>query len=266
MEENQRIQDGLLNSAQEPERKSFLKRAFASRATVVALTAFVALAAGFFIGRLKSSGEEFVSPALPMNSFGKNGLGTSYPWKLPDMDSVNRYVDSLTKAGFREEAQQMRKSLNLTYAQASKINSIYLQRQEESKALTSQQMKELTDFREQTDTLIMNVLTPEERNKWKMDSEDKTKSGFDKLMETIKAPVGLSNKQVSQIKDIMDKYANQVSRAITNHEDMRHFNYIAVYDSEMAEIRTLLKPDQQVKWEQEFDSMGMNPHNNMKHK
>jgi hypothetical protein len=153
----------------------------------------------------------------------------------------------LFKAGDQAQVHDMRKSLNLTYGQADKILSIYSKRREELKTLISEQSKAITNFHDQTDSIIARALTPEQRTKWMQQLEDQNTTGLQKLLNRMKVPVGLNDMQEKQVYKIMAKY-NPMSAML------REFNFGHLPDSEQREIDSLLTPDQCIKWQQQFNA------------
>lgn len=229
-----------------------IRRSMANRSGIVLLIGVLSFALGYFVGTLSSSKSAVTSSAGRSSNPVDSALSTlGAQSRMPKLDSVNRSIDSLTKEAIKEHAEKMRTSLNLSDEVTRMIVDTYERRRLAFMALVHGHLREVHDFHDQTDSLVLKLLTPEKQSKWRHYLANPHSIQSNAFVKRMGQQVGLSDKQESQIETIMEQALARMQEARKQSDSGAHVDMRPEIANDQSQIMQILTPEQRIKWQEQ---------------
>lgn len=159
--------------------------------------------------------------------------------------------------------QMMINKLNLSQQQQDQLKPIFQKQREQAQAirqdstLTADQKKQKFDaLRQDTQTQVNSVLTPEQQQQWaqmKAEGKQRMAENRQKMGARMAERLNLSQAQQDQIKPIMESRREQAKAIWQDNSltrDQKRAKMQELHSQTQAQVNTILTPEQQQQWQQ----------------
>jgi len=159
--------------------------------------------------------------------------------------------------------QMMISKLNLSQQQQDQLKPVFQKQRDAAKAirqdttLTADQQKQKLDaLRQDTQTQVNSVLTPEQQQQWaqmKAEGKQRMAANRHKMGARMAEKLNLSQAQQDQLKPVMQKQREQAQAIWHDNsltQDQKRTKMQELHQDTQAQLNTILTPEQQQQWQQ----------------